>query len=330
MSWKTKSKSRAAKLYRKTGLIAMAVAHGKQSTEGMEIKRYVGIAPVFVRAVNPNKAQLESFGINVKEEPVYVAMQEVNGKQIPTARLTFVLQTDEEKCGIALTTLMTLFIRQAYNIGSKSGKYQILDEYGRTAWATEAEIKSKAIPQYANGPASIADNYRPSLVGEEDLCKFLIAFLNLDNVTKFVDGKPAGLIDHPENSACRLDHINDMFKNNFSEIKEIIKYQPDNKFKVLLGVRTNDENRQYQAVYTQMFLKNSVTDYSKIDKDVKERIANGAYATTTFTCDGNKSAIGEIEEYVVKSTDFGTDTTVADGAFPFATLPEGGGMPFDM
>ena len=38
----------------------MAFATGKESTEGGVVKRYVGVAPVFVIAVNPDKKTLES------------------------------------------------------------------------------------------------------------------------------------------------------------------------------------------------------------------------------------------------------------------------------
>ena len=37
----------------------MAFANGKESTEGASIKRYIGVAPVYVLAVNPTKAELE-------------------------------------------------------------------------------------------------------------------------------------------------------------------------------------------------------------------------------------------------------------------------------
>ncbi len=42
------------------GRAFMAFASGKESTEGNEIKKYTGIAPVYVLAVNPNKEELES------------------------------------------------------------------------------------------------------------------------------------------------------------------------------------------------------------------------------------------------------------------------------
>ena len=41
----------------------MAFGKVAQSTEAVEIKRYVGVAPVKVLAVNPNKATLEQMTV---------------------------------------------------------------------------------------------------------------------------------------------------------------------------------------------------------------------------------------------------------------------------
>ena len=90
-------------------------------------------------------------------------------------------------------------------------------------------------------------------------------------------------------------------------MNEILTYQPQNKVKLLFGVRTTDDNRQFQAVYTEMFLKNGVTDYSRLDKDVQERKNAGAYPTTEFeVCD--------LKVYHV-------------GATPVASLPDNTDMP---
>jgi hypothetical protein len=62
-----------------------------------------------------------------------------------------------------------------------------------------------------------------------------------------------------------------------------------------------------------MFLKNGITDYSRLDKDVKQTQESGALSTSEFDCT-------ELHEYVVESTSFdplgGSD----------ATLPSAGGQ----
>ena len=43
----------------RTNKLFFAVAKGKISSEGGEVKRYIGVAPVFVLAVNPDKKKLQ-------------------------------------------------------------------------------------------------------------------------------------------------------------------------------------------------------------------------------------------------------------------------------
>ena len=96
--------------------------------------------------------------------------------------------------------------------------------------------------------------------------------------------------------------------------------QPNNKVKVLFGVRTTDDNKQYQAVYNQMFLKNNITDYSKLDADLQERKAAGAYPTTEFT-------VGDLKEHDVESTDLSNSGVAGD--MPFPASDAGGSTPWD-
>ena len=118
--------------------------------------------------------------------------------------------------------------------------------------------------------------------------------------------------DKLADSEAQLEHIEDYFRGDFSELRTIIGYQPNNKVKVLFGVRNTDDNKQYQTVYTRMFLKNGVSDYSKLDKDVKQTQETGALSTSEFDCT-------ELHEYVVESTTFGPTDGTAGMPFPPAS-----------
>ena len=63
----------------------------------------------------------------------------------------------------------------------------------------------------------------------------------------------------------------------------------------MFGVRTADDGRQYQTAYTQMFLRNGASDYSRLDSDLQDRKANGAYPSVEF--DANP-----LHEYKVEAT----------------------------
>lgn len=286
----------------------MAVAKGK-STDTAEYKRYIGVAPVFINAVNPTKKELEGFyNTTIDNEPKYLGEVEVNDKKIPNVRIDFIVTTDETAVGTALRTKVSFFIRNEYRYNRDRTKVQVIDKYGRTAWVTIEQAKNHEIPTYSNGPANLDKDYRPLYYGEEQLTEFIRAYLGILPVMKYVDNTWV-MREHPEEYEIRLDKIANYFKNDFSELKEIITYQPNNKVKVLFGVRTTDDNKMYQTVFTDIFLKNSNSDYTKLAKAVQERKDAGAYSTTDFeVCD--------LKEYVVKPTEIAETPSVVEDDLP--------------
>lgn len=296
----------------KIGYTFMAFAKGVESKEGNAAKRYIGVAPVFVLCVNPNKEQLEKlYNTQLENAPEYLSEVEVgeDKHKVQNVRLDFIVKTDAEKCsGIEFTTKMAFFIRKEYRYNRDQTKVQVIDKYGRTAWVTVEQAKAHEIPVYKNGPANIDKDYRPAYHGEEELTNFIKAYLNIPNVMKYVNNTWV-MIDKPEDCEARLENIAEYFKGNFKELRDVIALQPNNKVKVLFGVRTTDDNKQYQAVYNQMFLKNTITDYSKLDVDLQERKAAGAYPTTEFT-------VGDLKEYNVETTNFSDPASGTD--MPFA------------
>lgn len=226
----------------------MAISRGNASKEAQEFKRYIGVCPVFVKAVNPDKAEHEKlFNTTLEEAPVYVQDKEdAEGNSYKNVRISVVMQPDVEKIGFEMPLVtMPLFVTNQKQFGTKSGKYQVVDKYGRFAWATEAEISAKEIPTNSNGKkADISNDYRIAYVGEEALTKFIRAFLYIPEITVW-DNKEQCRVpntkDKPEECECRLDveTFEKLFKGDFSDIKDILGFQPTNKIKVCLGVRTD-------------------------------------------------------------------------------------------
>ena len=293
-----------------TSKVFMAFAKGQESTEGTIVKRYTGVAPCFVVGVNPNKEELEKiYDTTLDAVPEYRGSVDVDGKKVETVRIDFIVKTDSAKSnGIEMTTKVALFLRKEYRFNKDKTKVQVIDKYGRTAWVTIEQAKAKEIPVYANGPANLDADYRPCFVGEEELTNFIKAYLNIPNVMKYVDKKWV-MVDNPEDCVARLDNIEKYFSGDYSELREVINLQPNNKVKLLFGVKTNDEGKQYQAVFTQMFMKNGVNDYSRLAKELEDRKAAGAYPTTEFF-------IGDLKEYTTEATDFSASTVDIN---PFAT-----------
>lgn len=304
----------------------MAISRGNASKEAQEFKRYIGVCPVFVKAVNPNKAEHEKlFNTTLEEAPVYVQDKEdAEGKSYKNVRISVVLQPDVEKIGFEMPLVtMPLFVTNQKQFGINSGKYQVVDKYGRFAWATEAEISAKEIPTYSNGKkADISNDYRIAYVGEEDLTNFIKAFLCIPNITKWNNDEKCMVPNNdvkPEECECRLEleSFEKLFKGDFSEIKDILGLQPNNKVKVCLGVRTDaNSGRLYQSVYTKKFISNAATNYNSLDKLLQQDIA---YAQEHNKILSTEYSAETVHEYSVTPTTFSA---------PSETTPSGD-MPFD-
>lgn len=295
----------------------MAIAKGKESTEATGYKRYIGVGAAFVKAVNPNKKEMEAlYGREQENEPEYVGTVERDGKDIPNVRISFITNPDPDKYGEGILIPHTYFLRREYRYNSDKTKVQVIDKYGRTAWVTIEQAKNHEIPMYSNGPANLDKDYRPAYVGEEELTQFLINYLNIPNVMKYDRANNKWyLVDNPQDSECRLDEIEKYFKGDFTELRSAIALQPTNKVKILYGVRTSDDNKQYQTTYTRMTLKNSVTDYSKLDADVMEMKSRSTSASVAQT----EYRVDDFQEYKVEATHI-TESTAAT---------ESSDLPFD-
>ena len=312
----------------------MAISRGNASKEAQEFKRFIGVCPVFVKAVNPNKAEHEKlFNTTLEEAPVYVQDKEdAEGNSYKNVRISVVLQPDTEKIGFDMPLVtMPLFITNQKQHGANSGKYQVVDKYGRFAWATEAEISAKEIPTYSNGKkADISNDYRIAYVGEEDLTNFIRVFLCIPSITKW-DNNEKCMVPNtdvkPEECECRLDieTFEKFFKGDFSEIKDILGFQPTNKVKVCLGVRTDANGKLFQSVYTKKFISNAATNYNSLDKVLQADIA---YATTHNKALSTEYSANAVHEYSVTPTTFtasessevtpSSDMPFDDSSDPFA------------
>lgn len=282
----------------------MALAKGKESSEELEIKRYVGVAPVYVLAVNPNKAKLEElYGRTLDKDPEYVTERD----GVKSARIDFIVKTNADRCGgIELITKVSFFIADSFIFGKENTKTKIIDKYGRTAWVTKEELKEHAIPQYSSGPANIDKDYRQCYRGEEELTDFMKVYLEIPNVQVFNKTTHSwNMIADPSQSEARLDHIADYFTGNFKELVDGISMQPNNQVKVLFGIKTTEDGKQFQDVFTPKVLRSNATNYSYLDAAVQERKANGGYPNTTFE-------VCTFKEYSVEPTTFGTEDQSKD------------------
>ena len=216
----------------------MAFGKGKESTSGVDFKRYTGVGSVFVKGINPNKEELEKFfGREIENAPEYNTNTEMQGENVQQARIDFLVEASpdkyEDRAGnpVELKTRLTFFLRKIYRT-SREGKVQVIDKYGRTAWATSEEVRNKQIPMYSNGkPANLDADYRPAYSGEEDLVKFLIAYLGIPNCQTYNrDTKEWKYLPADQLADCeaRLSRIEDYFKGMLAyqeeEMRQGVKF----------------------------------------------------------------------------------------------------------
>lgn len=311
----------------------MAIARGNESKEAQEFKRYIGVAPVMIKAINPTKKEHEElFNTTLEEDPKYLSVvEDSEGNSFKSARIQLVFQPDIEKIGFEMPLVtMSLFIQNRPRVGTSSGKTQVIDKYGRTAWVTAEELAAHAIPVYSNGPADIDKDYRPAYVGEEDLMAFVKAYLCIPDVTMWdtiLRKRVPNTRVKPEECECRFDNLDKIFSGDFSEVKDALGFQPTNKVKVLLGIRTDSKTgKLFQTVYTRTFLKNSSNNYNSLDKEIQENIKN---ATENGRTIDTEYQVVPVHEYSVEPTVFTPTEVTSSSDMPFETDSTNSSSPWD-
>ena len=301
--------------------VFLAIGKTQESTETQEFKKYVGVGSSYVVAVNPTKKELEEiYGHEMANDPEYVVDTD-NGKE---ARITFIVKTDPIICnGIEITNRVMFTLRNAPAYKKDQSRVQVIDKYGNTTWANTEDAKAgKKLFSTTGKELKIDSSYRMACVGEADLIGFLKAYLNVGDAFNYVNDSWVKK-DNADDFLFGLEHIKDYFSGNFSEIKDAIALQPNNKVKLLYGVRTKDDGKQYQTVATRngMVLLNSAGSKAldKLEKDLINAKNAGSYASTDFR-------VQPLAEYSVEPTDLSSaPTTSTDGQGSEASM---GDMPW--
>lgn len=276
----------------------LSIGKTQESKETAGFKRYIGVGSSYVVAVNPTKKELDAItGYESANEPEYVVDTD-NGKE---ARITFVVKTDSNACnGIEMVNRVMFTLRNAPAYNKDKTKVQVIDKYGNSTWTDVETAKAGGKLLSKNGnEMGIDAKYRMAYSGEVELIDFLKTYLCVGSAFNYVNGSWVKK-DDADDFVFGLEHIKDYFTGDFSEIKEAIALQPNNKVKLLYGVRTTDDGKQYQAVATRsgMVLRNNAGSKAlvKLEKELADAKDNGAYASTEFK-------VQELAEYDVKATD---------------------------
>ncbi|UJP64051.1 hypothetical protein [Mongoliitalea daihaiensis] len=230
----------------------MQVSAARKSTEGGEgsLKKFTGVASLYVKSFNPSKAELEAMGMKADQEPVYLLKDE-NGK-VTGVRFAFLL---EGKNGDDLIrSTVNLFIRRELMESKKEGqesKFNYIDKFGKTSFEFPSAVASGNLS--ANWLER--DGLRKACKGEGEVIDFVRCYLN-----------------HGAKDECYFtkDDFDKMFAGNFTDFrKNVIKpgQEFDNRVKVLLCIRQKD-GKEYQDVYNRKFERAWAMDFGYLHKSL--------------------------------------------------------------
>lgn len=300
---------------------------------------YLGVGSFRVLGVNPTKEQLSEFyGRDMQNDPVYLSDKtDAEGKPYKQIRLSFMIVADpadknakgyERNANKALTepfkTTINFFVDSRYFYNKDKSKVQVIDKYGRTAWVTVEQAKNHQVPVYSNGPARIDKDYHPCRMGEEEIVQFIINYLNITPIESY--NKNTGQwMETAHKEDCEIDyHIDKWLKGDISELTEMCQLIPTNQLKIAIGVRTDNEGKQFNTAYTRVTLRNGSQSYKPIKDQIEGSKAAGGLSDTVFT-DDPAGVIPNIHVY--KDTVKETDLTRPVEDDPFASGTEG--LPFE-
>lgn len=283
----------------------LVVGKTAESKEAAAFKRYIGVGSSKVLAVNPNKKELdELMGFESQGEPEYTG---VDAEGVKWARVTFIVATNPDQCnGIDVRNRVSFTLKNAPAYNRDKTKVRVIDDYGNSVWADTEDAKAGKKILSANGNSvKIADKYRMACSGEAELVSFLKVYLCVEDAFDYVNGVWS-IKNNSDSCKFGLEDIKKYFEGNFSEVKEAIALQPNNKVKLLYGVRTTDEGRQYQDIATRLnfVLRNSAGSkaYEKLEKELFNAKQSGGYPNTEFK-------VQDLQEWDVKATDFTQNNT---------------------
>jgi hypothetical protein len=254
---------------------------------------YTGIAPVTILAVNPTAEQLSAiYGRNVEKIASYTG---TNNDGVDYVRLDFIVRVSDnlltqEKIEGPIYGKVTFFLMKG-NMQNKDGtKFKVINDYGQTSWVTPEVFKAGGHPLTNDGVEmkSFLLPYKACFNGEEELIKFLRAYLNIPNFMEMKDGVMQVVsqekLEHCQ-SGFTPEEIALILKGNITPIREAISLQPNNQVKVLFAVRVTPDNKKYQHVFNKCFAK--ARDFGAAERFQKylasnEQSFNGLEFNLTF------------------------------------------------
>lgn len=245
----------------------MSISTGQETKETQGGARLMtGLVPMMVLAVNPSKKELESiYGRDLEKEPEYISADEAGVRKL---RVDFIMKTvinDKMGCKEEIITKVPFFLEDKPAYNSDETKVSMLNLYGESTWIPLENAKSGVMPD--NMSWFNTTKMRPAYRGEIELVGFLKQYLGIPN-RAFKDK----VIPDITKAEIQLEKIKSYFTGDIKEFVNVVNIRKTTNIVVLAGgVRTTDDNKQYQAWYLKKPLKYGTTNLEYIKRDISER-----------------------------------------------------------
>ena len=301
-------------------IVLMSFAAGEAADENAaSFVKYIGVTPVNVVALNPTKDELEKMLGRELTKDIEYFNKDINGK--PQIRLDFWVQADPNwgrQLEVPLQKV-SFFVSESVRVNKDSTKVQVIDKYGNTGWVNREEFKTQTIP---SNLARLTTPYRECYSGEDKLINFIKCWLNIPENALYKNGVWEFLKDM---SKCEAEfkNIKGLIKGDIKDLQGLVKKYAAYKVKVCFGIKTTDENKKYQTIYTGLFLKHSSGNYDRFETAIKKEKDNGALANVEYSSEQLK--VYEIEPSKfdnVPSTSMPTPKLPDITSFATESLPE--------
>jgi len=256
---------------------------GQEVGDSPQRKLYTGAENFKVVGVNPTKEELEAmYGRDLNYTPEYIGTTKVSDgdgeREVPQIRLDFFLSNEAENEQDLVTTKIQFYVADTHH-KSQTGKYKVINSFGKDTWLTQEVIKSKNIPD--NMSWYNADGLKVAKRGEVELISFLVNLLNLPfNLDK---------VDDPSECYAKISKEEwvKIFAGDVTLLRNVTG-STNNKVGVLLGVKTKGDGKLVQATFNRHTLRQysipstKATKFKYILKDLDEAVAAGAFGNVDF------------------------------------------------
>lgn len=244
--------------------------------EGVQRSLYTGVENFKVVAVNPTKDEIEAiYGREINFDPEYVSVDQVSDadgeREAAQIRLDFYLSNEDD----SISTKIQFYVTDTHH-KSESGKYRVINSFGRETWLDEDAIKTGQAP--SNMSWYNMDGVKVAKRGETQVIAFLVNLLNLPYKS-----------EDPTEQYARIDKEEwaKIFTGDVTLLRNVIE-STNNKVGVLLGVKTSGEGKLSQTAFNRSTLRQYQKESKRSDKfkyllkELKNAKDNGAYGNVDF------------------------------------------------